>query len=121
MHGSIAPSGQVTVAPGADQTFTITPDAGYKVADVLVDGSSVGAVTSYTFRAVTAPHTIAASFAAAPPPVIKLSPFLTPGLIIGKGFGEQVLLTVRQVAASIVDLTPPLVARGRIAAGRTSR
>ena len=48
---------------GADQAFTITPDACYHVADVLVDGVSVGAVTSYTFTNVTANHTIAASFA----------------------------------------------------------
>ena len=48
---------------GADQTFTITPDASYHVADVLVDGVSVGAVTSYTFTNVTADHTIEASFA----------------------------------------------------------
>ena len=110
-HGSIAPSGQVQVSVGADQAFTITPDAGYKVADVLVDGASVGAVVAYTFRAVTAPHTIAASFAAVPPPIVKLSPFLTPGLIIGKGFEEQVLFTVRQVSSSRVGLRSPLLAR----------
>jgi hypothetical protein len=110
-HGSIAPSGQVQVSVGADQTFTITPDAGYKVADVLVDGASVGAVAAYTFRAVTASHTIAASFAAVPPPIVKLSPFLTPGLIIGKGFEEQVLFTVRQVPASQGGLLEPLLAR----------
>ena len=48
---------------GSDQAFTITPAAGYHVADVLVDGVSVGAVTTYTFTNVTADHTIAASFA----------------------------------------------------------
>ena len=48
---------------GANQSFTITPAASYHVADVLVDGASVGAVTSYTFNNVTANHTIAASFA----------------------------------------------------------
>ena len=53
----------MSVDYGANQSFTITPDAGYHVADVLVDGSSVGAVTSYTFTNVTANHTIAASFA----------------------------------------------------------
>ena len=47
---------------GDDQSFTITPDSGYQVADVLVDGASVGAVTSYTFTNVQANHTIAASF-----------------------------------------------------------
>ena len=53
----------MTVNHGASQTFTITPDTNYHVADVLVDGASVGAVTSYTFTNVTANHTIAASFA----------------------------------------------------------
>ncbi|MDP2919572.1 MAG: hypothetical protein Q8O43_05070 [Dehalococcoidia bacterium] len=62
-NGSITPSGSVTVNSGAAQTFTISANTGYHVADVLVDGSSVGAVTSYTFNNVTANHTIAASFA----------------------------------------------------------
>ena len=63
LNGTIDPAGAVTVDYGQDQTFTITPDANYHVADVLVDGSSVGAVTSYTFTAVDADHTIDASFA----------------------------------------------------------
>jgi uncharacterized repeat protein (TIGR02543 family) len=61
--GSISPSGAVSVAYGASQTFTIAPDTGYHIADVLVDGLSVGTVTSYTFTNVTADHTIEASFA----------------------------------------------------------
>jgi hypothetical protein len=61
-NGSISPSGDVTVNSGANQAFTITPNSGYVVSDVLVDGSSVGAVTSYTFSNVTANHTISASF-----------------------------------------------------------
>jgi len=60
--GSIVPSGSVVVADGADQTFIITSDTGYQVLDVLVDGSSVGAVTTYTFEDVVADHTIEASF-----------------------------------------------------------
>jgi hypothetical protein len=60
--GAIAPSGAVVVATGADQTFTITPDACYHIQDVLVDGGSVGAQTSYTFPGVSADHTISASF-----------------------------------------------------------
>ncbi len=67
-NGSIAPSGSMTVNSGASQTFTITPNTGYHVADVLVDGSSVGAVPSYTFTNVTTNHTIAASFIAIPTP-----------------------------------------------------
>jgi ABC-type transporter MlaC component len=62
-NGSISPSGAVTVIYGSNQNFTITPNFGYHVADVLVDGSSVGAVTSYEFSNVTADHTISASFA----------------------------------------------------------
>ncbi len=62
-HGSISPSTPQTVASGADLAFTITPSAGYRVAEVLVDGVSVGAVTSYTFNNVTASHTISATFA----------------------------------------------------------
>ncbi len=62
-NGSISPSGAVAVAQGANQGFTITANSGFHVADVLVDGGSVGAVTSFTFTNVTANHTIAASFA----------------------------------------------------------
>jgi hypothetical protein len=65
-NGSISPSGTVSVASGAAQTFTITPATGYHVATVTVDGSSVGAVTSYPFNNVTANHTIAATFAVNP-------------------------------------------------------
>ena len=62
-NGSISPSGSVAVDYGSSQTFTITPNTNYRVADVLVDGVSVGAVTSYTFSSVTANHTISATFA----------------------------------------------------------
>jgi len=62
-NGSIAPQGAVSVNHGSDQTFTITPATGYHVADVLVDGTSAGATTSYTFANVTANHTISATFA----------------------------------------------------------
>ena len=62
-NGTISPTGSVVVNYGSNQTFTITPNANYHVLDVLVDGSSVGAVTTYTFTNVTAAHTIAASFA----------------------------------------------------------
>ena len=47
---------------GMDQTFTITPDKGYVVAKVLVDGRNVGAVKSYTFKNVTKEHTIEVTF-----------------------------------------------------------
>ena len=60
--GSISPSGKTSVDKGDDLTFAITPDEGYVVDDVLVDGVSVGSVTSYTLRDVAKSHTISASF-----------------------------------------------------------
>jgi len=62
-HGTIDPRGPVILANGGSQAFTITPDAGYRIADVLVDGVSVGAVTRYTLSGVTADHTVLARFA----------------------------------------------------------
>lgn len=63
-HGSISPNTAVTVADGEDQSFTITPDTGYHIADVVVDGVSQGAVTAYTFHQVSRNHSINASFVA---------------------------------------------------------
>lgn len=60
--GSISPSGAVTVTEGEDQTFAISASDGYKIADVKVDGTSVGAVGSYTFEDVKANHSIEATF-----------------------------------------------------------
>ena len=60
--GSISPSGNVSVREGRDQTFTITPDKGYAVANVKIDGESIGAVKSYTFENVRRTHTIEVIF-----------------------------------------------------------
>jgi len=59
---SISPA-SAAVTAGQSQSFVITPAAGYSIAGVTVDGSSVGAVAGYTFSNVSANHTIAASFA----------------------------------------------------------
>jgi hypothetical protein len=76
-NGSISPSGAVTVSHGGSQQFTITPNTSYRIDDVRIDGSSVGAVSSYTFSNVTADHTITASFVYddspyTPPPVTEI-------------------------------------------------
>ena len=60
--GSISPSGSVSVHEGADQTFTITPDKGYAVANVKIDGESIGAMKSYTFENVSKAHAIEVIF-----------------------------------------------------------
>lgn len=61
-NGTITP-GTSTYAYGTTPTFSINPAAGYGVADVMVDGESVGATTAYTFPSLTANHTIEATFA----------------------------------------------------------
>ncbi|MBN1371314.1 MAG: cadherin-like domain-containing protein, partial [Anaerolineaceae bacterium] len=69
-NGSISPSGSVSVAYGASQTFTFTPDSGYRVSDVVVDDVSVGSVTTYTFENISGDHLISVSFVANTLPVI---------------------------------------------------
>jgi len=63
--GTISPRGSVWVPMNTNRTFTITANEGYAIIDVLVDGKSVGAVSSYTFEKVTGRHTIEAKFAPA--------------------------------------------------------
>jgi sialate O-acetylesterase len=62
--GTISPAGVVVVNAGADQTFAITPDPGYAIAGVTVDGNGIGAVSSHTFDDVAANHSIHATFTA---------------------------------------------------------
>ena len=60
--GSISPSGNVVVNEGANQSFSITPNAGYVISRVTVDGVNQSALSSYTFSNVTANHTITVTF-----------------------------------------------------------
>jgi ABC-type transporter MlaC component len=62
-NGSISPLGDANVNHGASQKYTITPNAGYHIEDVVVDGASVGVVGAYEFTNVTADHKISATFA----------------------------------------------------------
>jgi hypothetical protein len=72
-NGTISPAGTTNVMFGNNQVYTITPSTGYGVADVLVDGASVGAVTSYTFTSVGASHTISATFSILTYPIVASS------------------------------------------------
>ena len=63
-EGSVDPAGSVvTVTKGQSQTFTFTPDSGYHIEDVLVDGVSVGTAGSYTFSNVQSDHELEVIFA----------------------------------------------------------
>ncbi len=87
-NGTISPSGSVSVTSGGSQTFNISASEGYEVADVLVDGESQGAITTYTFTNVTANHTIVASPSSrnrrrtrhGSSPRAQTAPYLQPGL-----------------------------------------
>jgi len=61
-NGSISPSGQINVPFGGSQLFTFTPNTGFQVANVIVDGVSVGAPNQYLFSGVTQNHTIQVTF-----------------------------------------------------------
>jgi len=75
-NGTISPSGAVSVLTGANKMFTITPNSGYVVATLVIDGVSVATAQSYTFLNVTNDHTISATFSQTidiTPPVIHLN------------------------------------------------
>jgi hypothetical protein len=62
LNGMISPSGTTTVLYGDAVIYTITPDSGYEISDVVVDGISIGTANTYTFSNVTSNHTIEAYF-----------------------------------------------------------
>ena len=109
--GSIDPAGTVNVVYGSDQAFTISANTGYHVADVLVDGASVGAVTDYTFTAVSTDHSIVAAFepdSGSPLTVTSINPnSAAPAATLGvtvEGTGFQGGATVRvQSAGTVVN------------------
>ena len=82
-NGSISPLGAVDVNNGSDQSFTITPDSNYNVLDVVVDGISMGPMTTHTFTNVTENHQIEASFD-------KEHQLITMGDSITEGIGDDI-------------------------------
>lgn len=62
INGTITPSNTMVLSRGMNQTFSIVPDAGFEIADVLVDGVSAGPVGTYTFSNIRANHSISVSF-----------------------------------------------------------
>ncbi len=109
-HGSISPKGNVTVIEGNEQNFSITPNTGYHIADVRVDGHSVGTNSVYEFANVTEGHTISASFAANTF-TITATPgshgSITPGTItVNQGSGKTFSITANsgyEIADVVVD------------------
>lgn len=76
--GSISPSGSTSVTEGSNKTYTITANAGYKITDVKVDGSSIGVSSTYSFSGVSSSHSISATFSSA-------ASISTGGITLGDG------------------------------------
>ncbi len=72
-NGTISPSGAISVASGSNRTFTITPNSGFEINDVLVNGNSVGKVNSYTFNNIRSNQTISATFKTSLPGIITIA------------------------------------------------
>ncbi|MEK7399912.1 MAG: cohesin domain-containing protein, partial [Candidatus Poribacteria bacterium] len=87
-NGSIIPSGTLNVNSGTDLIFAIIANVGYHIADVLVDGASVGVVNIYTFTNVTANHTISATFEATAVLVPDISANVTDGKFVDTKIGN---------------------------------
>ena len=98
-NGTISPNGLTTVNYGGNQTYVITPNSGYNVASVTVDGTSVGAVTTYPFTSVSANHTITATFYSLPTLTVNLGAGVTgtpaattsysPGTVVNYSYSLQ--------------------------------
>lgn len=95
-HGKISPSGDVYVYDYNDQTFEITPDEGYEIDALKVDGKAVDITTSYTFKIVDTNHTIEVTFkqTAPKPPVEELPTIHTQPQSASVKAGEQAVFTI---------------------------
>lgn len=104
--GAISPSGTVNQSAGTSRTFTITPSAGYAISRVLVDGASVGAITSYTFNNITANHTIAASFVSSAPAASSSTYTITASAGTGGTISPSGAVAVSRGASKAFTITP---------------
>lgn len=127
-NGTISPLGTINVTPGANQTFTFIPNTGYGIDTVFVDGVKVASAPSYTFIAVSAPHTISVRFVAALT-VLPLKVFLQGPATTGDTM-QTTLSASGALAAHFGAVVPPLktvdsisieIRNAQTAAGSTTR
>ncbi|MDD1720281.1 MAG: PEGA domain-containing protein, partial [Methanoregulaceae archaeon] len=118
LHGTISP-GTVTKNAGESQTFTITPASGYHIGSVVVDGVSVGAVSSYPFTGISSNHTITASYLLNTVPQYTITVIqtihgtITPGTVV-KNKGDSQTFSITADSNYILD---QLIVDGSIVAG----
>ncbi len=113
---------EVKVRDGADQTFTVTPDAGYSIGSVLIDGvvKILGAGSKYTFASVSADHAIEATFTANPTPTVTPTPTTAPTAVPTTGptsTPTPVPTPNPDIPLPKVTLTITLYAGGTVVAG----
>jgi hypothetical protein len=101
--GTITPAGAVPVASGSNQAYLITPDPGYQISEVWIDGISVGVAGSYTFMNVLANHTIAAAFQQVPGSVV-----------LTRGAGTGAVTTYGDTLEFVVTVTGSPSATGTV-------
>jgi hypothetical protein len=81
--GTISPEGEGMFAyPGSGYTFTITPDLGYQILDVTVDGVSQGCISTYSFTNIQSSHEISATFAPTQTPTSTLTIVVVVGIVV---------------------------------------
>ncbi|WP_195267999.1 Ig-like domain-containing protein [Eubacterium sp. 1001713B170207_170306_E7] len=110
--GTVAPAGTVTVKEGENMHFTISPDPGCQIRDVLADGVSVGEVSEYSFTAVSADHTLTAYFEPQSRPS-PTPPKPTPGPDTGMSNPLSGGLTAAALLAAACALTLAIARRHR--------
>lgn len=81
--GTITSAGDTLVGWKNDKTYTITPSPGYRIKEVTVDGTSAGAIATYTFPSVTENHTISATFEKIPYTVTFNDPIVNTTIVSG--------------------------------------
>lgn len=103
-NGTISPNGQVSVNKGDDKKFTITPNEGYEIASLKVDGAEVtNPSKTYTFTKVTGNHTIEVSFKeqAVVPPAIEVPVITTQPKPVSVKAGEEATFTVNATGTGL--------------------
>lgn len=108
-NGAISPGAAVVIVSGGSQTFDITPNSGYQVQDVLVNGTSVGPVTTYTFTNVTSNQTISATFAVQTS-LINNFTVIPPFVATGAPPNVMIMLSIETPMQG--DAYPPLTCTG---------
>ncbi|MCX6720204.1 MAG: fibronectin type III domain-containing protein [Candidatus Staskawiczbacteria bacterium] len=103
-NGSISPNGPRSLTYGGSQIYTITPATGYQVADVLVDGTSQGAITTYAFNNITGGHTISATFSS-----IITTPTIIPTTPTKKPAPPKVNKITPTVPSTETNKVPPVI------------